>query len=116
MGIERRLAFVAVLGILAACAPQAAHRKPRLPGDDGGVPMGSITDAAAAAPAACGDAPLWQSSAAYKEGDRVTAGSPPHVYQCKPWPYAGWCAIAAYQPGEPDGPWADAWTDLGPCP
>ena len=37
-------------------------------------------------------------------------------YQCKPWPYSGWCSIApsAYAPGTGTN-WSDAWTLIGSC-
>ncbi|MBI3883141.1 MAG: T9SS type A sorting domain-containing protein [Sphingobacteriales bacterium] len=37
-------------------------------------------------------------------------------YQCKPWPYSGWCSIApsAYAPGTGTN-WSDAWILLGDC-
>lgn len=65
---------------------------------------------------ACGEIMPWMSGAAYKEGDKVAAGRPVHVYECRPWPNSGWCPMAAYEPGLPGTPWADAWTDTGPCP
>jgi len=37
-------------------------------------------------------------------------------YQCKPWPYSGWCSIApsAYAPGTGTN-WSDAWILIGSC-
>ena len=37
-------------------------------------------------------------------------------YQCKPWPYSGWCSIApsAYAPGTGTN-WSDAWALIGSC-
>jgi hypothetical protein len=57
----------------------------------------------------------WTSGIEYKPDQQVTNGKPLHKYQCRPWPNGLWCAFDAYQPGEKDGPWMDAWTDLGPC-
>lgn len=36
-------------------------------------------------------------------------------YQCKPAPYSGWCAQAAYAPGQFSTNWNQAWTLLGRC-
>ncbi|CAI1708584.1 Chitinase D precursor [Serratia ficaria] len=50
----------------------------------------------------------------YKEGTAYNAGDIVHskgsLYQCKPWPYTGWCAGAAwaYEPGAGQH-WAQAW-------
>jgi hypothetical protein len=40
-----------------------------------------------------------------------------HSYQCKPYPYSGWCngAAWAYAPGTGTY-WTDAWIDNGACP
>jgi len=37
-------------------------------------------------------------------------------YQCKPWPYSGWCNVApsAYAPGTGTN-WTDAWVLIGSC-
>src|SRR6266545_2150980 len=49
----------------------------------------------------------------YKAGDQVQNKGV--VYQCKPYPYSGWCGIAgAYEPGVGSA-WQDAWTSLGAC-
>ena len=50
---------------------------------------------------------------AYNGGDTVqNHGS---NYQCKPYPFSGWCGIAgAYEPGVGSA-WQDAWTALGAC-
>ena len=56
--------------------------------------------------------PAYKPGAAYQAGDKVkNAGG---VYQCKPFPYSGWCgqAPAAYAPGEGYA-WADAWDKIG---
>ena len=63
----------------------------------------------------CSDIPPWKPGA-YKGGDRVSNGTPPHQYRCKDFPYEGWCGNVAYEPGKPDAPWMDAWDDLGRCP
>ncbi|MGY4013418.1 glycosyl hydrolase family 18 protein [Aeromonas molluscorum] len=53
--------------------------------------------------------PAYQAGTAYKAGDIVSnAGS---LYQCKEFPYSGWCSGASshYAPGT-GTVWADAWT------
>lgn len=50
----------------------------------------------------------------YVAGSQVkNAGS---IYQCREWPYSGWCngAAWAYAPGAGTY-WQDAWTLVGPC-
>ncbi|MDC0535964.1 hypothetical protein OAO18_09175, partial [Francisellaceae bacterium] len=40
----------------------------------------------------------WSSSKSYSEGDQVTSLSG-NVYECKGWPYTGWCSgNTAYEP------------------
>jgi len=49
----------------------------------------------------------------YKAGDQVqNIGK---IYQCKPWPYSGWCQKAAYAPGS-SYYWTSAWTLIGDVP
>jgi beta-glucanase (GH16 family) len=56
----------------------------------------------------------------YKENNGYVAGSKVKLdgkqYECKPFPYSGWCngAAWAYQPGT-GAYWADAWTLIGNC-
>jgi len=52
--------------------------------------------------------PAYVAGTAYKAGDKVSSAG--GVYECKPWPYTGWCAGAewAYAPGVGSN-WADAW-------
>ncbi|KVK98994.1 glycosyl hydrolase family 18 protein [Burkholderia ubonensis] len=54
--------------------------------------------------------PQYQQGTAYKAGDVVSNGG--KLYECKPWPYSGWCgqAPAAYEPGK-GWAWNDAWTE-----
>jgi chitodextrinase len=55
--------------------------------------------------------PAYQEGTAYQAGDRVThAGG---SYECKPFPYSGWCrgAAWAYAPGTGTA-WQDAWIKL----
>lgn len=55
--------------------------------------------------------PPYKEGTAYQAGDRVSnlGGN----YQCKPHPYTGWCAGAAwaYEPGKGTA-WSDAWIKL----
>lgn len=58
-----------------------------------------------------GSYPAYKAGTAYKAGDRVSNGG--SAYECKPFPYSGWCkgAAWAYAPGTGTA-WADAWTKL----
>ncbi|KJF93660.1 immunoglobulin-like domain-containing protein [Photobacterium angustum] len=56
------------------------------------------------------DVPAYEAGKAYQAGDQVL-GTDGNVYQCKPWPYTGWCANASYAPGSSQY-WADAWDKL----
>jgi hypothetical protein len=67
-------------------------------------------------PFACGPALPWSAGSRYAAGSKVTAGHPVRVFQCRPWPFEGWCPMAAYQPAKIGGPWLDAWVDEGLCP
>lgn len=55
-----------------------------------------------------GQYPAYQPGTAYKGGEIVSNNG--KLYQCKPFPYAGWCgqAPAAYEPGK-GWAWTDAW-------
>ncbi|MEZ6932277.1 immunoglobulin-like domain-containing protein [Aeromonas sp. S16(2024)] len=58
-----------------------------------------------------GDYPAYVPNSGYQAGDRVSnAGG---NYQCKPWPYSGWCggSTSHYAPGTGTA-WSDAWTRL----
>ncbi|WP_305402175.1 M66 family metalloprotease [Photobacterium leiognathi] len=61
-------------------------------------------------PPAPGEYPTYKAGTAYKEGDIVRA-SDEQLYQCKPWPNAGWCSNGAYAPAT-SVYWQDAWTKL----
>jgi len=52
--------------------------------------------------------PAYVAGTAYKAGDKVSSAG--GVFECKPWPYTGWCAGAAwaYAPGIGSN-WSDAW-------
>ncbi|MGL5947502.1 MAG: immunoglobulin-like domain-containing protein [Aeromonas sp.] len=58
-----------------------------------------------------GDFPAYAAGNSYDAGDRVSnAGA---NYECKPWPYSGWCGGSAshYAPGAGSA-WSDAWIKL----
>ena len=58
-----------------------------------------------------GDYPAYAPNIGYQAGDRVSnAGG---NYECKPWPYSGWCggSTSHYAPGTGSA-WSDAWTKL----
>jgi len=58
----------------------------------------------------------WKANTPYKAGDRVFQIADLRVYQCRPWPYEGWCPLPTYEPGdESTGYWRDAWVQLGYC-
>jgi hypothetical protein len=59
-------------------------------------------------------APQYVAGTAYTDGSLVKNVG--NKYQCKPWPYSGWCsgAAAAYAPGTGTN-WSDAWTLIGSC-
>ncbi|WP_104025793.1 immunoglobulin-like domain-containing protein [Vibrio hyugaensis] len=54
--------------------------------------------------------PPYESGKTYEAGDIVT-DSDGNLYQCKPWPYTGWCSNPSYAPGETVY-WSDAWDKL----
>jgi hypothetical protein len=90
-------------------------------GSDGGGPPVSPTPDAGTTGAeptgvACGNAQPWMANGSYMAGDHVTDSVPPHIYECKPFPFSGWCPMPGYEPGKAGTPWMDAWMDLGPCP
>jgi hypothetical protein len=60
----------------------------------------------------CSGVPQW-STGTYQAGAQVQHNGA--KYECKPWPYSGWCGIGgAYEPGVGFA-WQDAWIGLGPC-
>jgi len=54
---------------------------------------------------------LYKAGTTYKAGDKVAHIG--HIYQCKPWPFTGWCSSTheAYAPGT-GGAWRNAWTKI----
>src|SRR6266511_421900 len=59
----------------------------------------------------CTSYPEWTITT-YTGGDRVKHGG--NAYECKPFPYSGWCGQAGYEPGVTLY-WQDAWIPLGAC-
>lgn len=57
-----------------------------------------------------GDYPAYVPGTDYKAGDKVSHNG--SDYECKPWPYTGWCKEAAYEPGHANGNWVNAWLKL----
>jgi len=58
------------------------------------------------------DAPSY-SQKEYAPGER--AQSQGELYECKPWPYSGWCGLGGpYTPGV-GASWGDAWVLIGTC-
>lgn len=51
-------------------------------------------------------APAWQENAGYKGGDQVSSANA--IYECKPFPFEGWCGLKPYEPGIGFA-WSDAW-------
>lgn len=68
------------------------------------VKTGSVT------PPPGGEYPAFVAGTNYAAGDRVT-GADGNVYECKPWPYTGWCSSVSYAPGD-SLYWSDAWDQL----
>jgi hypothetical protein len=61
--------------------------------------------------AQCSNVPTW-AAGSYEGGARVRNAV--SLYECKPFPYSGWCGMPAYAPGAGFA-WTDAWTLIGPC-
>lgn len=97
------------------------------PGEDGGAPAapagsggggggtgGSVASGGHGGSGAiegCEGVMNW-SPGSYSAGARVQSGI--NLYECKPYPYSGWCGMDAYAPGT-GWAWADAWILVGPC-
>jgi hypothetical protein len=64
----------------------------------------------------CDKAPAWTPGGVYLGGESITHGTPKRKFECRPWPYAPWCALESYEPGAPGSFWIDAWIDRGLCP
>src|SRR6266496_2985398 len=59
----------------------------------------------------CTNVPQW-AVGTYSGGDRVQNNGV--LYECKPFPFSGWCGQIGYQPGV-DPAWSDAWTRIDDC-
>ncbi|WP_322881622.1 lytic polysaccharide monooxygenase [Pandoraea sputorum] len=79
---------------------------PSNPGNDGSNNPGSGGDTGNNP--GTGNYPAYQAGFAYKGGEIVSHNG--KLYQCKPYPYSGWCGQAreAYEPGK-GWAWSDAW-------
>ncbi|MBC7486993.1 MAG: T9SS type A sorting domain-containing protein [Cytophagaceae bacterium] len=62
----------------------------------------------------CASLPTYLENNGYTPGSKVKNVG--NQYQCKPWPYSGWCngAAWAYAPGS-GAYWTDAWDLVGSC-
>jgi len=62
----------------------------------------------------CSGIPQYVENGGYVDGSKVQNVG--NSYQCKPYPYTGWCngAAWAYAPGT-GSYWTDAWTLIGSC-
>ena len=62
----------------------------------------------------CTSIPQYTENGGYVAGSKVkNAGN---IYECKPWPYSGWCNGASWAYAAGTGSyWADAWTLSGSC-
>jgi len=62
----------------------------------------------------CSGIPQYVENSGYVDGSKVQNGG--SSYQCKPYPYSGWCngAAWAYAPGT-GAYWTDAWALIGSC-
>jgi hypothetical protein len=59
---------------------------------------------------------MYSSSADYDEGDMISVVISDDVgmmYECRPFPFEGWCALKGYEPGSDLGDMA--WKKIGPC-
>jgi beta-glucanase (GH16 family) len=62
----------------------------------------------------CSSLPTYAENGGYNAGSKVKNAG--RQYECKEWPYSGWCngASWAYAPGT-GAYWSDAWYDKGSC-
>ena len=54
----------------------------------------------------------WQ-QISYSAGALITEGG--RKYECKPYPYTGWCGGGTNYKPTSGFAWQDAWNDLGAC-
>lgn len=67
--------------------------------------------AVSAALTSCDSLPEWTVKS-YSGGDRVKHGG--SVYECRAWPYSGWCGEVGYEPGVTIH-WQNAWLLIDTC-
>ena len=102
-------------GAASGGAPSAGAPSGGAPGagaPSGGAPSGGAPSAGAPS-TGCSGVPTWKAQT-YSAGDQVQGGG--KLYQCKPYPYTGWCGgtESFYAPGTGTN-WTDAWDLVGPC-
>lgn len=73
--------------------------------------VGLILALAAASVEATEPPPAWTAGTNYSGGNRVQNLG--QIYECKPWPYSGWCGQSGYEPGGSIY-WQQAWILIGP--
>ncbi len=81
---------------------------------DAWIDLGSCSGESTDPNPLCGSIPAYTTTETYNAGNQVANLG--KVYECRPWPYSGWCngAAWAYAPGTGTN-WTDAWTDKGYC-
>lgn len=57
-----------------------------------------------------GGNPPYVEGSSYNAGDKVSHNG--KNYECKPWPFSGWCGAKGYEPGHANGNWVNAWIEL----
>ncbi|MEP2026416.1 MAG: glycosyl hydrolase family 18 protein [Reichenbachiella sp.] len=82
--------------------------------DESATSTSSVINITVTAEGGSCNVPQYQENGGYSAGSEVqNAGK---KYQCKDYPYSGWCdgSAWAYEPGV-GAHWQDAWNDLGDC-
>jgi hypothetical protein len=76
--------------------------------------VSTVVAVAVASVGTCGSIPQYVENGGYSAGSIVKNVG--NQYECKPWPYSGWCngGASAYAPGTGTN-WTDAWTLKGSC-
>lgn len=78
-----------------------------------GCAAGSADEVDREAQGAACTAPAYVAGTHYAAGARVSSGG--RTYECKPWPYTGWCSLGgAYAPATGFA-WRDAWSVVTSC-
>jgi hypothetical protein len=94
----RWLGLVALLGSLVGCGESKSNSSEAVASSSA-----ALTD--------CSGLPNWVVRS-YVAGERVQHRGV--AFECKGWPYTGWCASAGYEPGVTSY-WADAWIQIDTC-